>query len=368
MHLILLDAKSAFDMVDHKHLLSRLFHIGVTDKHWSIIESFHRNCISSVKWMSQVSSEFRVHQGVKQGGVLSTDLYKIYVNPLLDRLVDANIGSSIGSVRCSTSACADDICLCADSLIEVQGLLNISAEFANMERYLLQPKKSVHIHVNPRRKNNTHLPLILNGSELPTVKRALHLGIIRTESLLNNQKENVDENLKKARRKAYSLFGSGYQGHEGLNISSVILLYKTYVVPVLLYGLELLLPPESMINKLELFQRKFVKEILRLPDNTANPSINLITGILPIEAQIHIRALTFLHTLLMQDDNSAEKEILKRQIQIKSVNSASWFVEVQKFMWLYDLGLIEDILHDTPTKGRWKTIIHGAVNRYWLSA
>ena len=30
-HLILLDAKSAFDVVDHAHMLRRLFHIGVQD-------------------------------------------------------------------------------------------------------------------------------------------------------------------------------------------------------------------------------------------------------------------------------------------------------------------------------------------------
>ena len=30
-HLILVDAKSAFDVVDHAHMLRRLFHIGVQD-------------------------------------------------------------------------------------------------------------------------------------------------------------------------------------------------------------------------------------------------------------------------------------------------------------------------------------------------
>ncbi|KAH3866023.1 hypothetical protein DPMN_029074 [Dreissena polymorpha] len=62
---------------------------------------------------------------------MSTDLYKVYVNPLLDRLQEARVGSTIGDVNCSASACADDICLCAETANEAQELLNISAEFAN---------------------------------------------------------------------------------------------------------------------------------------------------------------------------------------------------------------------------------------------
>jgi hypothetical protein len=35
---------------------------------------------------------------------------------------------------------------------------------------------------------------------MPNVERAVHLGIIRTTCALDNIKENVDENMKKARR------------------------------------------------------------------------------------------------------------------------------------------------------------------------
>lgn len=37
--LILLDAKDAFDLVDHHHILRRVYHSDVKDKLWSIIHS-----------------------------------------------------------------------------------------------------------------------------------------------------------------------------------------------------------------------------------------------------------------------------------------------------------------------------------------
>ncbi|MEW8544512.1 MAG: reverse transcriptase domain-containing protein, partial [Candidatus Thiodiazotropha sp.] len=81
--LVLLDAKSAFDVVNHKNMMRRLFHCGIQDNHWSLINSLHTNATTSVKWRGKVSSPFPVEQGIRQGGIISTDLYKVYVNPLL---------------------------------------------------------------------------------------------------------------------------------------------------------------------------------------------------------------------------------------------------------------------------------------------
>ncbi|KAH3804301.1 hypothetical protein DPMN_132585 [Dreissena polymorpha] len=275
------------------------------------------------------------------------------------------MGSSIGDIRSAASACADDICLCATSAAEAQALLNTLAEFANMERYLLHPNKSVHIKVSHKRSKASKDTCVMNNCELPTVQRATHLGIIRTDSLSANQRENVEENFKKGRRASYSLFGSGYRGHNGLNISTIVHLYLTYVTPVLLYGLELLLPTESMINKLETFHRKCVKEILQLPDNTANCAIYLITGLLPIQAQVDICVLSFLHNICSLDESSIEKQILIRQIHVKTIDSNSWVTEIRKILWKYELGSLEDIIEGMPSKFTWKTELYKAVNAYW---
>jgi hypothetical protein len=47
--------------------------------------------------------------GVRQGGILSTDLYKLYINPLLDRLQDVGIGLKIGNINVNNTGCADDM-------------------------------------------------------------------------------------------------------------------------------------------------------------------------------------------------------------------------------------------------------------------
>jgi len=364
LNLILLDAKSAFDVVDHHHLLRRLYHLGINDNHWNLIQSFHKEGTAAVKWNNQISNHFRIEQGVRQGGILSTDLYKTYVNPLLRRLQAAPYGVKIGPITCAASACADDICLAAEGADETQQLLSMSTDFANMERYILQPAKSVHIGVN-KGSRSQHNSFHINDREIPSVKSATHLGIIRTDSVSNNQSANIDENMKKARRAAYSLYGSGLRGHEGLNIRTLVHLYRTYITPVLLYGMELILPYSSYMEKLETFQKKLLKELLQLPNNTANPAIYVITGLLPIEAQIHVKALIFLHNLANQKPDSIERQLLERQQQMKSVDSKSWVTEVQNILWKYDLPSVCDILGDTYPKTQWKTLVHRTVYAYW---
>jgi hypothetical protein len=83
----------------------RLFQARLDDNHWTIIQSMHEGASSAIKWNGKISDQFKVLQGGRQGGILSTDLYKLYVNPLLDKLTSSNIGLKIGNVVCNTSAC-----------------------------------------------------------------------------------------------------------------------------------------------------------------------------------------------------------------------------------------------------------------------
>ena len=81
-----LGAKSVFDVVSHDSLLRKLYNIGVKGKSWSVIHSLYQEAVSAVKWNGLLSRKFRVEQGVRQGGILSTDYYKLYKNNQLLRV------------------------------------------------------------------------------------------------------------------------------------------------------------------------------------------------------------------------------------------------------------------------------------------
>ena len=103
-----MDVKSAFDVVVHENLVRKLYHNGVGGLNWLLINSLHQESLTSVKWQGQLSESYVNEQEVRQGGVLSNDLFKVHVNGLLDRVEHFGRGAKIGKIGIEAPACADD--------------------------------------------------------------------------------------------------------------------------------------------------------------------------------------------------------------------------------------------------------------------
>ena len=92
---------------------------------------------------ANISDQFEIHQGVKQGGLLSADLYKLYVDDLLHILESSGVGGNNGNIVLNAAACADDVLLISNSPYELQTLINFSLQYRKLHRHILQPVKSV---------------------------------------------------------------------------------------------------------------------------------------------------------------------------------------------------------------------------------
>jgi hypothetical protein len=55
--------------------------------------------------------------------------------------------------------------------------------------------------------------------------------------------------------------------------------------------MELIIPKATSLIQLELFQKRMLKQILSLPTRTADAAVYVLSGILPVEAQIHKRII-----------------------------------------------------------------------------
>ena len=129
------DASEAFDVVWHSSMSRRLFYTGVGGNNWS-------NMNSKVKWDGNISKSFDEQQGVRQGGILSPELYKVFINPLLEFYKTNNLGFKIGSIHIGSPTCADDIVLLSKSQQELQTMLSSQEQFANDERYIISKAKT----------------------------------------------------------------------------------------------------------------------------------------------------------------------------------------------------------------------------------
>jgi hypothetical protein len=203
----------------------------------------------------------------------------------------------------------------------------------------------------------------LGAKTMPTVESAVHLGIIRTTSLTENMSINVEENINKARRSAYGLFGGGYHGNNGLDPDTLIHLLKTYITPVLLYGMELIIP--KALAQLELFKKRMIKQILSLPTRTADSAVYILSGLLPVEAQIHIRALGLFNSICNQAEDSVEKTLARMQLIVKSNESNSWFIEIKNILRKYNMLEAWWYLDNAPKKAIWTTAVKRKIHEHW---
>ena len=147
----------------------------------------------------------------------------------------------------------------------------------------------------------------------------------------------MDENIKKARRSAYGLFSSGFHGYNGLDVDTMLHLYKIYILPVLLYGLKLILPQGPQLEQLEIAQKRLLKQILALPSSMADIAVYILSGILPIEAQMHIRSLVLFNNVCRQTEDSSEKAPARRQLIVKPDSNVNWFVGIKHLQKQYEL-------------------------------
>ena len=144
---------------------------------------------------------------------------------------------------------------------------------------------------------------------MPVVTESMHVGILRSAS---TQETAVQENVKKARRTLYSFMPSGCHGHNGLDQKSTIHLFQTYVLPTLIYGMEVVLPRGKHLDTLEKSYKKYMKLLLSIPVTTADPAVYIISGTVPVEATIHKRALILFGNISRLTSSSIEKRIAHR--------------------------------------------------------
>ncbi|CAC5396748.1 unnamed protein product [Mytilus coruscus] len=122
---------------------------------WSIIDELHKNTSCSIKWKNQLSQEFKVYQGVKQGGLLSADLYKPDIEDLLSLYENLAQGCKIGNININAVACAYDIALLSDNPYDLQILVNLALQYSQLHHYTLQPHKKCHYSSREQSKENS---------------------------------------------------------------------------------------------------------------------------------------------------------------------------------------------------------------------
>ena len=182
VYLCFLDAKKAFDRVNHWTLFRKLLDRGAPKHLVKILLHWYQRQEHYVTWGHVKSDSYRCTNGIRQGGLLSPLLYNIYIDELNDRLAQAGVGCSIGGQNINVLSYADDMVIMAPTVTALQVLLDICVDFANGHDIVYNTSKTVCMLLKPRRSNATFVTDInLGGTALQYVEEFKYLGHIISE-------------------------------------------------------------------------------------------------------------------------------------------------------------------------------------------
>ena len=113
---------------------------------------------------------------VKQGSILSTALFNLYLDELLIRLKLNGVGCHIGNQFAGALAYADDVILLSPSFTGLQNMLDVCKIYSNEFSLMFNENKSVCIKFSKVVTDNNIADVYLGENKLKWDNKVKHLG------------------------------------------------------------------------------------------------------------------------------------------------------------------------------------------------
>lgn len=271
-----LDIKAAYDQVDRRLLWQSCRSKNIPMDVISMLQALFDENKARVAVNGAESEEFPISSGVLQGSLLSPLLYSVFIDDLADALnaSETKCGVSIGGRPYRLLLYADDIVLLANSRAGLAKMLSVCEEHSASKRYRFNVAKCEVVSSAPA-------TFELYSQRLPSTDTFVYLGCP-----FNKDGVDWESHFKRMGAKALtaadSLNQSGVNGR-GLGVSVALSVFRTFIRPVLEYGLALC--PLRKVNKLKPVYGRTLSWLSSSGKGASPDVIGLFGALEPLEAR-----------------------------------------------------------------------------------
>ena len=284
------DLKKAFDSVHREALWDLLRLRGIPAGIIGLLTGLYSGTESAVKYGAGVSSFFPVSAGVRQGCVLAPSLFNTCMDWILGRVVDqSHCGASVGNTMITDLVFADDAVIFAESLEILELALGVLHEEAKpLGLKVSWPKTKVQVFGGLLDESVESVRAC--GEDIEISENFTYLG-----SVVHNNGGSRQEVLRR--------IGLAHGVMDSLNKSiwrcrylcrrTKIRIFKSLVIPVLLYGCETWTLNSDLKRRIDAFGNKCLRRIMgyRWNDYVSNQRLLHETNSRPITSIICQRQL-----------------------------------------------------------------------------
>lgn len=259
---VLLDVEKAFDHTYHNGILFKMIQIGFDPSMVKMFNSFLTNRVFCVQFKNSITSFGDVNCGVPQGSILAPHIYNIFMHDF-PHLTTNSVGLLYADdtlLYSHSESPTTALRQVSDHLVEVKSFYDhwgIKLNASKCEAICLRNASGkCRGFVVPESKR---LKLFLDGTEICFKDNIKYLGITFDKLLKFNK------HARKVISKSYQIMGSFGKilGNKNLSQNSKILLYKTSIRPVILYGFPIWFNVSPIIIKeMEILERKILRNCI----------------------------------------------------------------------------------------------------------
>ena len=346
-----IDFEKAFDTVRHDLMVERLRELGVEEADLRVLSNLYWGQKATVRIGDDKSGWTEIQRGVRQGCVLSPDLFSLYSQAVMDELEELE-GIRIGGTNINNIRYADDTVLVADTENKLQRLVDRLDEGCNRYGLKINKRKTEVMGITKRREQ-LPVQIGLGGDILNQVNSFKYLGSLITEDA------KCETDIRARIGMAKAAFGQLRKilVSMSINIRTRVRLLKTYVWSVLLFGCEAWTVSREMQKRLEAAEMFFYRRMLRIPW-TARRTNEEVLQMAGVEREmmnfIRKRQLGFLGHILR--GSGMERNCLLGMIEGRRARGRQRQKYMDKMKELLRCERIDEVLRLAENRVAWRSI------------
>ena len=294
VYMLALDATKAFDRVDFTKLFGILFERNVNPVYIRLLLKMYLDQKIRVNFNGSTSEYFNVSNGVKQGGVLSPVLFSCYVNGLIDKLQNCQMGCYVSDLYVGCVAYADDIVLLSPTIEALKRQILIAEDFAKEHAMLFNGTKSKLMSFSKIHKSKDIIVKV-GGEIVSHTDRMTYLGHCLFSNMFESPVKDISNDFVV---KFNGVLGDFANVKSSLR-HELVMKYCTSFYGVIFCDFA----ARTGLSLLCTQWRKALRKIWRLPNRAHCRLLPLITGGLPLDIVLKRRFLNFFNSGLSSENN-----------------------------------------------------------------
>ena len=231
--LISLDAKKAFDSVDHQYIEETLIAYGFGPSFVNVFKTLYGDITARIMVNGFMSESIRIGRGVKQGDALSCALFIICIDPILRNINNNKKIEEINKNGFKCAAYADDISIiCKNNLKSIQQVFEEYSRLTMRSGLELNADKTEILILNNGRVEEMNIVYNNENITIKTVSKLKICGLWFCADSIDEYRQNVREKIMKmeSQLKMWS--------KRHLTMEGKILIVKTFGLSQMIYGMQ----------------------------------------------------------------------------------------------------------------------------------